>query len=396
MDFEYIAIDKSKKEVKGLINADSIKDAKQKLKESGLLIIKIQEYKKDIFSFKSYTIKDEELYRISKEFAVLLNSGIVLDRAIIMVRDSLESEKLKNFMDDILKEVRAGKSLSLAFEEKKMFDPLIITMLKVGETIGNLKDSFDNIAQYTEFRVKFRNDIRNAMAYPMFLIAASFLTLLAIFKIIIPKFFSIFGSEPKNLPLLSKILYTTSKNLTTRNEIIFIGFLVILYVISKYLKLNISEKISNYSVKLPLIKNLILQIELSKFCYAMYSMLKNGVEFIKALDLSKNIIKNKYIASEISKTIPKIKQGESISSAFESVKFLPPIMIGMIKVGEESANMKDMFYELYSLFNERLNNTIKKLLVLVEPTIITIMGLIVGSIVVSLMLTVMSVSNIKL
>lgn len=396
MDFEYVGIDKAKKEVKGVISADSITQAKKKLKESGLLIIKVEEYKKGLFSLKSYKINDEELYRISKEFAVLLNSGIVLDRALAMIRDSLDSEKLKKFIEQVLLDIKAGKSLSESFESKNMFDPLVITMLKVGETIGNLKDSFENIAQYMDFRVKFKNDIRNAMAYPMFLIAASFLTLIAIFKIIIPKFFSIFGQEPKHLPLLSKILYVVSKNLTTKNEIIFAVILVAFYLISKYTKLNLSQKISNYSVRIPFIKNLILQIELSKLCYAMYSMLKNGVEFIKALELSKDIIKNKYIATEIAKTIPKIKQGESISEAFKGVRFLPPIMIGMIKVGEESGNMKDMFYELYSLFNERLNNTIKKLLVLVEPTIITIMGLIVGTIVVSLMLTVMSVSNIKL
>jgi len=395
MDFEYITLDKTGKEIRGVLSAESLKEAKLKLKESGLVIVKVEPKKENLFS-QSQRIKDDDLYTISKEMSVLLNSGIVLDRALKMVIDSLGQEKLKIFLENILKDIKSGKSLSSAFEEKKMFDPLVITMLKVGETTGNLKDAFDNIAQYTDFRIKFRNEIRNAMAYPMFLIFASFATLVAIFKLIIPRFFSIFGSNPKHLPLISRFLYDFSKSLNTKTEIAFTFIIIGLYVISRYFKLNLYQKLTNYFVYVPILGNLIIQIELSKFCYAMYAMLKNGVEFIKALDLATNVIRNDFIKEGFKKTSPKIKEGKSISEAFDELSFVPPIFKGMIKVGDESGNMKDMFYELYSLFDEKLKNTIKKVLSLVEPIIITVMGLVVGTIVVSLMLTVMSVSNIKL
>ncbi|MGC9144422.1 type II secretion system F family protein, partial [Hydrogenobaculum sp.] len=193
MDFEYVSLDKTGKEIRGILSANSIQEAKAKLKETGLIIVKVEPKKEGIFT-STQKISDDELYTISKEMSVLLNSGIVIDRALKMVIDSIEQEKLKLFLENILKDVKGGKSLSSAFEEKKMFDSLVITMLKVGETTGNLKDAFDNIAQYTDFRIKFRNEIRNAMAYPMFLVFASFVTLVAIFKLIIPRFFSIFGS----------------------------------------------------------------------------------------------------------------------------------------------------------------------------------------------------------
>ena len=136
MDFEYITLDKTGKEIRGVLSAESLQEAKLKLKESGLVIVKVEPKKENLFS-QSQRIKDDDLYTISKEMSVLLNSGIVLDRALKMVIDSLEQEKLKIFLENILKDIKSGKSLSSAFEEKKMFDPLVITMLKVGETTGN-------------------------------------------------------------------------------------------------------------------------------------------------------------------------------------------------------------------------------------------------------------------
>ncbi len=395
MDFEYVSLDKTGKEIKGILSANSVQEAKTKLKETGLIIVKVEPKKEGVFT-STQKISDDELYTISKEMSVLLNSGIVIDRALKMVIDSIEQEKLKLFLENILKDVKGGKALSSAFEEKKMFDPLVITMLRVGETTGNLKDAFDNIAQYTDFRIKFRNEIRNAMAYPMFLVFASFVTLVAIFKLIIPRFFSIFGSNPKHLPFISRILYEFSKSLNIKTELIFTGALIGIYVLSKYFQLNLYRRFANYFIHAPILGNLIIQIELSKFSYAMYAMLKNGVEFIKALDLATNVIKNDFIKEDFKKTSPKIREGKSIGDTFEELRFVPPIFKGMVKVGEESGNMKDMFYELYALFDEKLKNTIKRVLSLIEPIIITVMGLIVGTIVVSLMLTVMNVSNIKL
>jgi len=395
MDFSYVSLDKSGKEIKGVVEAESLVQAKAKLKESGLLIIKVEPKKEGLFS-KSQKISDEDLYTISKELTVLLNSGIVLDRSLKMVIDSIDKEHLKVFLEGILKDVKGGKALSIAFEEKKMFDPLVITMIKVGESTGNLRDAFDNIAKYLDFRIKFKNEIRNAMAYPMFLVVASLITLVAIFKLIIPRFFSIFGSNPKNLPLISKLLYDFSKSLNTKTEVVSTLVIIGIFALQKYFKINLYQKLTNYFLYIPILGNLIIQIELSKFSYAMYAMLKNGVEFIKALDLAIGVVKNEFIKDDLKRISPKIKEGISIGEAFDELRFVPPIFKGMIKVGDESGNMKDMFYELYSLFDEKLKNTIKKVLSLIEPIIITVMGLVVGTIVVSLMLTVMNVSNIKL
>jgi general secretion pathway protein F len=158
----------------------------------------------------------------------------------------------------------------------------------------------------------------------------------------------------------------------------------------------IYSKLFSYLIYLPFLKNIFLNLELSRFCYSMTTMLQSGVEFIIALTYSTEIIQNKLIQKELELTIPKIKEGKSITKAFDEVLFLPAFVKGTIKVAEESGNLAEVFFQLYQHFEEGFKTAIKRLLTIVEPLIITIMGIIIGVIVLSLILSIMSVSNIKI
>ena len=125
-------------------------------------------------------------------------------------------------------------------------------------------------------------------------------------------------------------------------------------------------------------------------------MLKSGVEFIKALTMSATVIQNERIRGPVTSLVGQIKEGKKIADVFSQVHFLPDIVPNMLRVGEESGSLKEIFFELYQIFDERFKNSIKRVLTLLEPLIIIVMGLIVGFIVITLILTVMSVSSIKL
>ncbi|MEN2985834.1 MAG: type II secretion system F family protein, partial [Thermodesulfovibrionaceae bacterium] len=269
-----------------------------------------------------------------------------------------------------------------------------ISMIKIGEKTGNLKEAFANIANYISFNIKFKEEIKNAMIYPVFLIVASFIALLGIFKIIIPRFYSVFAEGFENLPFLSKTLYSISSSINLKNLFLLtvgVGLLVIT-VRNRLIYL----KILDFFIFFPFFKRFFFELELSRFCYTMSSMLKSGVEFINALNYSAEIIKSENIKKAIKQTIPLIKEGKSISKVFSEIDFLPSIFKGTIKVGEESGRLVDMFFELYQYFDERFKNSIKRFLNILEPMIITFMGIIIGLIVLSLILTIMSVSNIRL
>lgn len=395
MEYIYKAFDNTGKKLEGIVSAGDIVDAKRKIKENGLILIEIRENKYDKYFKKK--IRDVYIYRIFNQLSILIKTGISLDTALSICIDSIENRYVQDILEKILMDIKSGKDVYLAFHETGNFSPFVISMIKIGEKTGNLKEAFANIAQYIKFNIEFKNDIKNAMMYPSFLILASLIALLGIFKIIIPRFFSIFAEGVDNIPLISKVIYNISLSINSQNTIfilILFGLLIFMFR-NKNFKF-IFSKVSNFLIALPLLKKFFIELELSRFCYTMNSMLKSGVEFINALNYSSDIINNENIKKSIKQTIPQIKQGKSISKVFNEIDFLPSIFKGTIKVGEESGRMAEMFFELYQYFDSRFRNSIKKFLNILEPLIITFMGIIIGIIVLSLILTIMSVSNIKI
>lgn len=400
MDFEYKTVDSAGKALSGAISASDFKEAKFKLRERGFVVLDLtaKERTGEKRRLVRKRIADQDIYDLAKELSILLRSGMKIDAALRVLIDSTLNQELKEALSQLLKDVSSGKGMARSLAETGKFSPLVVTTIQVGESVGDLKTAFENIATYMRFQINFKNEIRNAMTYPMFLIFASLMTLAVIFKFIVPRFFSIFGqASVASLPLPSRMLYSMSGALTLVNLVIFIALIAGAVVLGKtrYFKGFYHSAYASI-IFFPLIGRLVLYLELSRFSYSMFSMLNSGVEFIKALDLSAGLIQNRHLRDSIEPSIGQIKEGKKIADVFSQIPLLPNIVPNMIAVGEGSGNLKEIFLELHQIFDERFKNAVKKVLILIEPVIITITGLIVGFIVISLILTVMGVSNIKL
>jgi len=400
MNFRFKCMDTSGKELKGVIAAESGAGARSLLRERGLTIVDMAESRvkaKRVFRARK-RITDSDIYNFSKEMTILLHSGIKVDKAISILIDSATNSRMKAVFETILKEIKAGKSLHQSFADARTFGPLVIAMLNAGESIGDLGSAFENIAAHMRFQMQFKSEIRNAMTYPLFLVAASIVTLFVIFKFIIPRFFSIFDQGDMQLPLMAKILYTIGESLNTTTLCIAGGVAVALILAYRRLARPgaISAALYSSLFVVPFMRTLILYLEFSRFSYAMYSMLNSGIEFIKALILSTEVIQHTQIRDAVEPTINQIKGGKGIADVFANVGLLPELMPSMLRVGEESGNLKEIFFELYQVFDERFKNSTKRILALIEPSVIVLTGIVVGFIVISLILTVMTVGNIKL
>jgi general secretion pathway protein F len=399
-DFGYRCIDASGKSVDGVITAADPQEAKSKLRLRGLLVLDLiqKAQARRSIRFWGKKINDEDIYNLSREFCILLGSGMKIDFAFRTMIDSVSKPELRETLAKILQEISAGKSVAQAFADTGKFSPLMTATIHVGESVGDLKTAFENFATYMKFQINFKNEVRNATTYPVFLLFASIVTLVFIFKLIIPRFFSIFGeASVATLPLPAKLLYSMSNALNVASLYIVVALVGIAIMAKKssYMK-DLYARAYASIIFLPLIGKLTLYLELSRFSFSMFSMLNSGIEFIKALTLSAGLIQNRYVRESIEPSIAQIKEGKKIAEVFSQITLLPSIVTNMITVGEGSGNLKEIFFEIHQMFDERFKNTVKRVLILVEPTIITLMGLIVGFIVLSLILTVMSASNIKL
>jgi general secretion pathway protein F len=397
MEFVYKCIDLSGKNQKGTIRADTFEQAKAILKSQGLIPVEIAQKSQKTqkqFSFSTTKIKDTDIYNLFRELSILLKSGIKIDKAFEIVIDSIENPKLKKACQDILQNIKSGMSLHEALEQTKIFSTLAINMIKAGESVGDVKSALENIADYQKFQIKFKSEIKNALSYPIFLIFASLSTIFVIFKFIVPKFFGIFGASGTSLPLPAQILYNASKLLNLINVYVLIFVMILALVIARSINAKTYlNKFYNQVGYIPLLGQLIFYIEMSRFSYSMYSMLNSSIEFIKALQLSLAIISDNRTKSAIEPTVKDIKEGKSIAESFKKVSILPPFVHNMVKVGEESGQLKEIFLEIHSVFEEKFQSITKRILSLIEPIVIVITGAIVGFIVISLMLTVMSIGN---
>jgi general secretion pathway protein F len=398
-DFAYTCIDSSGQDSKGILSATNRTDAMAQLRIRGLTVVELAEREKKQrreFSLRK-GFNDQDVYNMARELSTLHRSGIRIDKAFELLIHSTVKEELKNILTLALADIKAGGSIAQAFEKTGRFNPFMISMIHVGEAVGDLQAAFENVAQYMKFQLQFKAEIRNAMTYPIFLVGASLLTFVFIFNFIVPRFFSIFGTNKAMLPLPAKILYTMSGWFTFTNLGIMALLAVAVYAARKLYPAKIKlPSLQGYLTHIPVVGSLILHLELSRFSYSMYSMLQSGVEFIKALKMSATVIQNKRIQGPVASLVGQIKEGKKIADVFSQVHFLPEIVPNMLRVGEESGSLKEIFFELYQIFDERFKNNIKRVLNLLEPVIIVVMGLMVGFIVITLILTVMSVSSIKL
>ncbi|MES0335929.1 MAG: type II secretion system F family protein [Candidatus Magnetobacterium sp. LHC-1] len=396
--FRYLCVDSNGKEITGSVSAVDQKEAQHILKDRGLSVVRLDGVSRNTGAdrrLKRKKIDDMELYNMSKELTVLLRAGLRIDNCLEIVGGSTTNLTLREHLRGVLGDVKAGKSVAEAFERVGIFTALMINVIRVGQGIGDLKLAFEHISSHLQFQIQFRAEIKNALTYPIFLILASLVTLGVIFKFIIPRFFSIFGeNQEKLLPLTAKILYGASKLFNAYGLVAIIVVVVIFFKFvntKRFLQAGYS-----YALSIPLVRTMITDLELSRFSYAMHTMLSSGIEFIKALRYSIDLIENVKIRNSIEPTVKLIKEGREIGEVFSQVDMLPDIVINMVRVGEKSGNMKEIFLELFNVFDDRFKRGIKRVVVLIEPIIITVMGVIVGFIVISLILTVMSVGNIKL
>ncbi|MEC4680708.1 MAG: type II secretion system F family protein, partial [Nitrospirota bacterium] len=214
--FDYHCLDSAGKDLRGSLSTQDTAQAKRQLRESGMTILALTERqvvtkakaKSGNWAIFSQRISETEMYNMARELSILLKSGMTIDRALEIALRSQSNPRMTDALAEALKEIRGGMGIAEGFAKSSAFTPLMTTMLLVGESVGNIQTAFVNIAEYLRFQIQLKEEIRSALAYPLFLIGASVVTITVIFQFILPRFFSIFGKDAQaSLPWAVKILH---------------------------------------------------------------------------------------------------------------------------------------------------------------------------------------------
>ncbi len=395
--FIYEGVTKSGEKVTGKFFG-TYQELVKELKNEGIILTNIKEETK---KQKKGKFTNQDFSDTIEELNYLISSGVQLDKAISILVKNASKLSVIEFWETVLKKLKEGKTLSVALKEtgkEKQFNipEFYINIISVGEEIGNLPAAFQDIIEDLKFRENIKKEIKSATAYPIFLLIVSILTVFFVSGFILPKFSDIFTEkELEKLPTISKMTLDFGKTVHANMDIIllalfFIGGLIVYGFTSGYFMKNLSKFV--YSI--PYLKDIALKIELANVFGSLGTMIEGGVDISRALSLSSRIAGNTTLKNILKETVSEIKKGKKISNIWARYDIIPDNVISIVAVAEQSAKLGEVFKNLGKRYMDEFKNEVSRMLTFLEPAIIVFLGFFVAFIVVSIMLAVVSVSDI--
>jgi general secretion pathway protein F len=402
--YEYAGLDSSGKTLKGILDADSAVAVRQKLRASGLFPVEIKETVSrpkggvsGSFSFFALfqRVKPGEVYAVTRQLATLLSAGVPL----VMSLDSLISQKSNPLLQKIIAQVKesVNQGNSLAFslsQHPKIFSNFYINMVRSGEASGSLDIVLANLAEFGEHQQALRGRFKAALAYPLFMSLIGIGVLFFLITFIVPNITKIFTEMHHTLPLPTTVLISVSNFLLSFWWVIVLVLFSSIFVI-KYSKKRPSVQYAwdKLKLRIPVLGPMNQQIALARFGRTLGSLLKSGVSLLSSLLIARNIVNNVLIADAIDKAENEIRGGKSLAGSLSQSQWIPPMVVQMISVGEQSGQLEAMLDKIADTHEREIESRIIALTSMLEPAMILFMGLIVGFVVISILLPIFEMNQ---
>ena len=346
--------------------------------------------------FDSKRTSRREILTFTQEFSALLKAGLPIDRALQILIGMAGQKKSAVVLQGILNDVTEGISLADALEKHaKLFPSLYISMVRSGESSGTLTIVLERLSVFLERSEELRAYVLSAMIYPSLLIVTSGASILILLTFVIPKFASIFSGMGVTLPFLTQQLLRLSQWTRDYWQAGLLFLLFITFVVRHAIRTPQGALIwGRLKLNLPLFGGLIQRIEMARFTQTLGTVLKGGVPILQALGIAKAVIRNCIISEAIQEIQGRVKRGERIGTSLREKTFIPLMVTEMITVGEETGQLHEMLLNVSEILDKQVREQVKRLLSLIEPGLILIMGLIVGTIVFSMLMAIFSINEI--
>ena len=338
-------------------------------------------------------VGSREIAVFCRQFSVLLNAGVTIVEAVSLLKGQTESKKLDSVLDSVGEQLRRGIVLSEAMSEHAdVFEEMFINMVQVGEVSGTIDSIMQRLADYYERDYKIKQKIKSAMTYPAILAVLTVAVIVLLIVKILPMFTDILGQMGEGLPFITAALIGVS-DFFVGNILLIMALVLALLVVIRYFSKSAVGRywIDGFKLTATGLKNVCLKIITARFARSMSILLKSGVPIINAVDIMRRIIGNKVAEQRFEACAQSIREGRGISGPIRDVKLFPNLLVHMIAVGENSGELDEMLGRTANFFDLEVEEAIDRLTVMIEPIMIIILGAVVGLIIVSVMLPMISV-----
>jgi len=396
--YTYQAYDSHGGHITGHIEATTHDAAKQQLQQQKLMITSLKENKKiskGYAFFERGNISLEELEFMTSELAILLKNGVKIDRSLEILKRNKKNSLAAKLLQDLHTAVKRGSLLSDAMaEQPKVFDKLYINLVKLGEAGGDLADVFVKLSIDLKFRSDLKRKIIQSLTYPLVIFSVCILCILFIFNYIVPQMSGLFDGLPE-LPVYTEILLGVSRWMQNYQWFLFLGILFgVFSLIAAFKNPIVKVRLDEFMLKVPFIKGALLVIERIRFNSALTMMLDGGISIDKALELAAGSVNNRHIRQGLIAAKENIKKGAGLTESLGRSPIYPDFFLSLLEVGEESGKLAPVFEEIASRSRSEFESWADKMTSILEPLLILTMGGIVGSVVVTMLLSIISVNDL--
>lgn len=343
---------------------------------------------KEIVLFQSKKIKLKDISLFCKQMSVMLESGIPLNNAVDILEQQATSKNLKSSLKIVSKSLKEGSQLSKAMiDQEGMFPDLLIRMVQAGEKTGKLDEVLEKMSEHYNKELKTSRQIRGAMIYPAVLAFLAVAAVLALLYVVIPSFSGIFEQSGMAMPLPTRIVLAASNFVRSYWYILFgvTGILVFLFL--RYRSTEAGRyQLDRLKLWLPVIKGPMQKIVTARFASTLAILTSAGIPLVEAIESAAATTNNAVVIEKMKIANEGLQKGERLTGMITATGLFPPMMLSMVKIGEESGSLESMLVKTSDYYEEELETAIKQLLSLLEPAMIIVMGVIIGGIVASVML----------
>ncbi len=401
LTYDYSVRDRTGKIVSGKLEAESQAVVATKLKQMGYAPVSISEHKAGMGRELSIPgmgkkVKLKDLAIMTRQFAVMINSGLSLLRALTILAEQSENKELARVLSEVRNDVEVGTALSSAMaKHPRVFPPLMVNMTKAGEVGGFLDSVLLQVAENYEAEVKLRGKVKSAMTYPVVVFCIAILAVVGMLLFIVPVFASMFTDLGGELPAPTKVLVFLSDAMKYMAPIGLVGTIAFF---STWGKVKNKDAVRNVvdplKLKLPIFGMLTQKIALSRFARNLGTMMRSGVPILQSLEIVSSTTGNVVLERAIKDVQESVRSGESLAQPLTNHSVFPPMVVQMMAVGEDTGALDDMLHKISDFYDQEVESTTEALTSLIEPLMIAVLGGIIGSMIIALYMPIFSVFNL--
>jgi len=397
--YSYIAIDESKKDRKGTIASDSPRQARQELREQGLSVSEITEHQPtSTAQGLSRWIPGQSIEASTASFigelATLLSVGVPLLESIETLKPQYKG-RFRNVLIHINDRVESGSGLAKAMSEHpQAFDRLSVSMAEVGENAGNLDETLSQLAQFKQRSLLFKDRVLSALLYPMIILSVSIGVSIFLMTVVIPMLLTNLVEAERPLPWPTMVLKFMSDTLLSYGWIMAIALAAVLLLVYLGLKTQQGKRLwDSMILRIPILGNLSRKQEISKTSLIISTLLKSGLEFVKAVDIAKGTTRNVLLREALTDCLAQVSSGKDIGRSIKQNDYFPPMVGQIFTIGQKSGRLDEMLGTLSQDYDRQVESATARLTATIEPVMILGLSIFVGFILFATILPILEAGN---